>query len=317
MGGGALKDSYGRTIDYMRVSVTNKCNLHCIYCMPGKCFEGDDVLSMEDILTVCSCGAELGIRHIRLTGGEPLLRRDCAELVYRLKNIKGIRTVTLTTNGILLRDYADRLFDSGIDGINVSLDTLDREKYKFITGADELYSVIDGIQRAVERGIFVKINSVIMRGINEDDISSILLFVKHRPVAVRFIELMPVGEGSKYIGVSGAEILARLENAKPYTKRIGRGPAVYYKAEGYKGIIGFIDPMSNKFCPQCSRLRLDSDGRLRSCLAYDDGFDMLPAIKTGREAVKDVIKKAVAEKPLGHCFEKGIAPKDGMYCIGG
>ncbi len=317
MGGGALKDSYGRTIDYMRVSVTNKCNLRCLYCMPGSCSDSCDMLSVEDILTVCSCAAELGIRHIKLTGGEPLLRRDCAELVYELKRINGIRTVTLTTNGILLKKYADKLFDSGIDGINVSLDTLDREKYKYITGADELYSVIDGIQRAEERGIFVKINSVIMRGINEDDISSILLFVKHRPVVVRFIELMPVGEGSKYIGVSGADILEKLGNAKLYTKRIGSGPAVYYNVEGYRGIIGFIDPMSNKFCHKCSRLRLDCEGRLRSCLAYDDGFDMLPAIKTGREAVKDVIKKAVAEKPLGHCFEKGVAPKDGMYCIGG
>ncbi len=317
MGGRELKDSYGRKIDYMRISITNKCNLRCIYCMPGKCSEGDDVLSMEDILTVCSCGAELGIRHIRLTGGEPLLRKDCAELVYNIKGIKGIRTVTLTTNGVLLQKYADRLFDSGIDGINVSLDTLDREKYKFITGADELYSVTDGIQKAAERGIFVKINSVIIRGINEDDFSSILLFVKHSPVVVRFIELMPVGRAGKYEGVSGAELLAGLGNAKPYNQRMGRGPAVYYKAEGYRGIIGFIDPMSNKFCHKCSRLRLDSDGRLRSCLAYDDGFDMLSALKTGREAVKDVIKRAVAEKPLGHCFEKGIAPKDGMYRIGG
>lgn len=316
MGGRALKDGYGRTIDYMRVSVTKGCNLRCRYCMPEGCIEEDSPLSAEDILTVCSCGAELGIRHIRLTGGEPLLRKDCTVLVGKLKKIKGIETVTLTTNGILLDKFAHEFYNSGIDGVNVSLDTLDGARYKAITGVNGLSAVLKGIDTAERLGIEVKINSVIMQGVNEEDFLPLLGLARDKDRAVRFIELMPIGRGRDFECVSGGELLAGLDGAEP-CEGTGRGPASYYRLRGYKGRIGFINPITGKFCDKCSRLRLDSNGIIRSCLAYGGGINIVPALREGREAVKMALERAAAEKPRAHRFEKGIAPEDGMYCIGG
>ncbi len=302
-----MKDSYGRNIDYMRVSVTDRCNLGCRYCMSAKRVSDTDILSYDEIIDICGKAAELGIRNIKITGGEPLLRDDAAHIIKTLKSIDGIDTVTLTTNGVLLEEYAEDIWDAGTDSVNVSLDTLDKETYRHITGCDRIDSVLKGIDMLYDHGVCVKINTVLLKGINDN--MDTLRLAKDRNISVRFIEMMPIGEGRTFETVENSRAI----KGKRLEKK-GNGPAVYYSLEGYKGSIGFISPISSKFCADCNRIRLTADGFLKGCLCYDEGVDIRK-----EKDIKAAIMKVILSKPKEHCFENkdDITEKKGMNEIGG
>lgn len=318
-------DTFGRKIEYMRVSVTDRCNLRCMYCMPDgiKSIPMPEILTFEEIHDICEISAGLGIKYIRLTGGEPLVRLGIEKLVSMIKSIDGIERVALTTNGVLLKDKLQSLMDAGLDGVNISLDTLNRERFKKITGFDRLEDVLESIDCAIKSGINVKINTVILEE-NSDDFISLAKLAEDKPIDVRFIEMMPIGEGGKYKSLSGDAILEKLrlsyENIYPVNGVIGNGPAVYYKIDGFKGNIGFINALHGQFCDSCNRIRLTSTGFLKTCLCYDDGADLKYAIRNGdKEEVKKLIEYAIASKPAAHCFyekEKITEARD-MSEIGG
>ena len=323
-----MKDQYGREIDYMRVSITDRCNLRCRYCMP----EGIEWLPMEQILTLeeiteaCRQAAALGIRKIKVTGGEPLVRKGCVDLIGMLHALPGIEQVTLTTNGVLLSDCADALCLQGIHAVNVSLDTLDPAKYKAITGFDALSKVLEGIQVMTAKGIPVKLNAVLQRGVNDMECIALAELAKAYPLDVRFIELMPIGHGREQEPVSNPEVLERLkrhygsEHVTPDPKIHGNGPARYVRIDGFKGSIGFISAIHGKFCQSCNRIRLTATGELKPCLCYSDTISIKNALRTGSpEDVKELIRRAIEQKPAAHCFEhiQTITETKEMSKIGG
>ena len=323
-----MRDHYHRLIDYMRVSITDRCNLRCLYCMP----EGIELLPMEEILTydeileIIRCAAQLGIRKIKVTGGEPLVRKDCSVLIKEIKKIPGIEKVTLTTNGILLKAVINDLKEAGIDGINISLDTLDPLKYQKITGFDMLEKVKEGIDCSLQAGIPTKINTVLQKNSNEDDWKELMLLAKEQPLDVRFIELMPIGYGDKTLGINNHELLKEIEELYPGvqkdTRIHGNGPAVYITIPGFQGSIGFISAVNDKFCDTCNRIRLTSTGKIKPCLCYGDTFDLREILRS-EEGTAELLKKrlqdAIVYKPKEHCFEKlsKITEKKKMRQIGG
>lgn len=329
----SMKDHYGRTIDYMRISITDRCNLRCQYCMP----EGveppvsPDLLTFEEILLICEEAAKLGICKIKVTGGEPLVRAGCPELIGRLKAIPGIRQVTMTTNGVLIPRYLEELKVSGLDAVNISLDTLDEKVYREITGRDELKAVLEGIRMTLETDIPLKINCVLQKGVNADEWRNLIRFSADHPVDVRFIEMMPIGFGRNYDTVYNEEILRQLRMAYPQLEADesvhGNGPAVYYKLPGAKGSIGFISAMHGKFCAYCNRIRLTCHGKLKPCLCYEDTVDLLKVLrKSGqgdgedlREKLRDAIREGICMKPESHSFEKPdeVTEQKRMAEIGG
>jgi len=323
-----LKDRYGRTINYMRISVTDRCNLQCRYCMPdvSEHLPMDSLLTYEEIAFVCARAAELGIDSFRITGGEPLVRKGCPALVCMLKQIPGIRRVAMTTNGILLADHLEELLDAGLDAVNISLDTLDREQYRTITGRDELDRVLDSVRRAAGR-LPVKINCVVQKGINEDAPAQLAALARDLPVDVRFIELMPIGAGTELATVPNTQVLAGIEEQYGKTAEDrelrGNGPAVYRRPEGFTGRIGFISAVHGKFCGTCNRLRLTSTGELKPCLCYAETVPLREILRDGdgqkEERIRAGIREAVALKPRAHCFEhrEEITEKRGMAEIGG
>lgn len=326
-----MLDRYGRSVDYLRVSVTDRCNLRCRYCMP----EGVEPAPMRDILTyeeireVCAAAAALGVRRLKVTGGEPLVRRDCAELIRMLKALSGIEQVTLTTNGVLLKRYLPELLDAGLDAANVSLDTLDRARYQAITGRDELSAVLAGIDRALASGLRLKLNVVPQRGVNDDEWLALASLAKDRPLDVRFIELMPIGSARGIAGMDNAALLEELRRRYPELEEDaavrGNGPAVYVGVPGWKGGVGFISAMHGKFCDRCNRLRLTAQGKLKPCLCYADAVDLMPLLRGGadgaaREALlRQALEDAVASKPAQHCFEspERVTERTHMAGIGG
>lgn len=323
-----LKDRFGRTINYLRISVTDRCNLRCRYCMP----EGIERLPMADILTyeeiafVCAQAAEMGIDRVRITGGEPLVRRDCAALVRMLKETPGVRQVTMTTNGVLLAEQLEDLLAAGLDGVNISLDTLDRETYRTLTGRDGLDRVTAAVQAAAGR-MSVRVNCVVIRGINEESPVSLAGLAREMPIDVRFIELMPLGAARGMAPVPNAEVLSRIEAAFGKTEadpgRRGNGPAVYRRAAGFAGRIGLISAMHGKFCGECNRLRLTSTGELKPCLCYEDRIPLREILRDGepdrKERIREKIREAAARKPQAHCFEDrdSVTERRGMSQIGG
>ncbi len=323
-----LKDRYGRTINYMRISVTDRCNLQCRYCMPdvSEHLPMDSLLTYEEIAFVCARAAELGIDSIRITGGEPLVRKNCEALVALLKRIPGIRQVALTTNGVLLGEHLDELTEAGLDAVNISLDTLDREQYRTITGRDELDRVLDSVYRAAGR-LPVKINCVVQQGINEDAPVKLAALAKNLPLDVRFIELMPIGAGTELATVPNTRVLAAIEEKYGKTEEDrqfqGNGPAVYRHPERFTGRIGFISAVHGKFCGTCNRLRLTSTGELKPCLCYAETVPLREILRgsTGgkEERIRAKIQEAVTLKPQAHCFEhkEGITEKRKMAEIGG
>lgn len=305
-------DRLGRKIDYLRISVTDRCNLRCIYCMPEKgvkLVERSLLLREEEILRIVSVMAELGIRKIKLTGGEPLLYCRLPELIAEIKAISGIEKVTVTTNGILLKEQMEGLAEAGTDGINVSLDTLDRECFRRISRRDLLDKALDGVREVLRYpGISLKINCVPL-GAADQDVCAVARLARENPVHVRFIEMMPIGYGAEFPGMTEEPLKNILEERfgrlVPYQGApLGNGPCKYYEAEGFAGKIGFISAVSHKFCGECNRIRLTSQGYLKTCLQYTAGRDLREIIRNGctDEELKDVIRAALNEKPDGHHF---------------
>lgn len=304
-------DGKGRTIDYLRVSVTDRCNLRCVYCMPAQGVEPEpyeNLLTLEEIARVCAAAARLGISKIKVTGGEPLVRKGCAHLVGLLKAIPGIREVTMTTNGVLLPRELPALVENGLDAVNISLDTLDPERFLALTRRPLEGNVREAIGRAVEAGVRVKVNAVPIEEYNGNSLAELAALAKDRPVDVRFIELMPIGEGKNLTPVPNEEVRRRLEAVHgpmtPWQGRRGNGPAVYYSLPGFVGKIGFISAISQEFCGSCNRVRLTSTGFLKLCLHYNDGVSLRERIRAGagEEELAEVIREAILQKPLHHDF---------------
>lgn len=325
-----LFDSYQRKINYLRISVTNRCNFNCIYCSDGltPSAPGSEDLSYEEIERIVQVAAGMGIAKVRLTGGEPLLRPDLSRLVGMLAKIKGIDDISLTTNGMLLGKYAPSLKKAGLKRVNVSLDTLQPDRFKRITGQNRLEEVLAGIEAARRAGLNpVKINMVVLRGINDDEVIDFARLSIAEGWHVRFIEYMPVGTPDDGGGmVSAAEIreriqtLGQLEPLEADESEEGDGPARYYRLKGAKGTIGFISPVTEHFCDSCNRLRLTADGQLRPCLLDDQEVDLKAALRNGNdtEKLKQLIRRAVALKQEQHHLSEGIAPlKRTMREIGG
>ena len=325
-------DATGRVVDYMRVSITDRGNLRCRYCMPDgiEQVEMAQILTYEEIKRVCTLAAGLGIRKIKITGGEPLVSKGCVDLVKMIKEIPGVSQVTMTTNGILLKEHLNRRMQAGLDGVNISLDTLSRKKYQNITGTDACETVRQSIVTAAESGIQTKVNAVLQspdydRGIDDnDDWQELVSLAEDLPVDVRFIELMPIGYGKKNQGVSNIDLLEEIRKKYPKmqkdTKIHGNGPAVYYKIPGFAGGVGFISAMHGKFCAACNRIRLTSTGELKPCLCYGKTYPLRELLRDGTDMqVEEQIKKAIWEKPAAHCFEdpEGITEEHQMAQIGG
>lgn len=322
-------DRYNRKIDYVRISVTDKCNLRCKYCMP----EGGivnmphaDILKFEEIYRICVALAELGITKVKLTGGEPLVRKDLVKLIAMIKSIEGIENISLTTNGVLLGAMAKELYMAGINSVNVSLDTLNSETFKNITRVDAFEKVISGIEAAVSENIKVKINCVLSEEFNVSDMYDVASMAKNQDIDVRFIELMPIGCGKDYTGVDNKKVLAMLEEkfgkAEKSLKAHGNGPAEYFEFKGFKGSIGFISPMSHQFCGSCNRIRLTADGKLKLCLHYNDNLWLRDKLREGIDdkELKLLIEDAIYMKPASHSFkekESINADKNKMVQIGG
>ena len=326
-------DHNGRNIDYLRISVTDRCNLRCKYCMP----EGinnlpmSEILTYEEICTVVEAAAELGIRHIKLTGGEPLVRLGLVFLIQKLKAVPGIETVTLTTNGILLEKELPALIQAGLDAVNISLDTMDGGIYREITGRDGLDTVLSAVRTAAAadpRALRVKINAVSL-DLGEDNLRALIDIARNMPVDVRFIEMMPIGFGKDFPALPHSELLKKLKDMYPGMqrdcRRHGFGPAVYYTIPGYQGSVGLISAIHGKFCGTCNRVRLTSQGYLKACLCYNDGADLRAILRSGmpetemHRALLDAMRAAIFHKPDAHCFDKPaeITENAGMNAIGG
>ena len=324
-----MRDSYGRTIEYMRISITDRCNLRCRYCMPdgAKWIPMSEILTYEEITRICREAVQIGITRFKITGGEPLVRRGCEDLIRMICQIPGTEEVTMTTNGVLLGEKLEALLAAGLDAVNISLDTLIPEKYQEITGFDELERVRRSICRAVESGIRVKINTVLQKGVNDEEWKSLAELTKKQKLDVRFIELMPIGHGKKEEGISGEWVLENLKKTygiegelQPAMGHFGNGPAVYYQLPGFQGKIGFISAIHGKFCNSCNRIRMTSTGKLKSCLCYEDTISILEAARYGSaEEIRKCLEMAVSGKPKMHHFEEQdyITEKKNMSQIGG
>jgi len=316
-----MKDALGRNIDYMRVSITDRCNLRCQYCMPGGMLGGmpgefvplshNDILRYEEILRVCAIAAQIGIRTIKVTGGEPLARKGCVGFMEKLKALPDIDHVTLTTNGALLEPYVEALAEMGLDGLNISLDALDPEVYLKVTGRDLFDATWRSLHKAIGAGLRVKVNCVPIRDTNDAEIVPIARLAETLPVDVRFIELMPTAAGACLQaeaclqGIPSAEIFALLLEKYPDLTSDpsvhGFGPARYFSSKRLKGGIGLISAVSHHFCSDCNRLRLTSDGFLKLCLYRNDGLDVRGMLRGGAsdDELLAAIKRTVHEKPAG------------------
>lgn len=300
-----MKDNSGREINYLRISLTKNCNLKCIYCLPEKMEHiKEDELSLEDILKIVKNAIKLGINKIRLTGGEPLLRKDLIEIVKEIK-LLGIDEIYITTNGILLEEKLENLKKAGLKGINISLDTLEKELFKKITRGGSLDKVISGLLKAKDMGFEIKINSVIMKGINENSIVDLGKITKKYNIDVRFIELMPMGEGKKYIGINNKEIYKELEEIYGFQKDFfqRKGVSEYYRLVDGKGRIGFISPINNCFCENCNKIRLTSTGEIKRCLNMKSNINIKDYLKSDEE-IENILKIEINKKPEKHLFGK-------------
>lgn len=325
-----MQDQYGRDIHYLRISITDRCNLRCRYCMP----EGIqpvpmvEILTYEEILTIVKCAAELGIRHIKVTGGEPLVRKGCTGFIGCLKEIPGIESVTLTTNGIVLEDYLDELEAVGVDGINVSMDTRQEDLFRMITGGGDVKRVLRAIEKSLNRGLKIKINAVSIdweKMAQENNLRDIVsnsgwmdmaLLAQELPVDVRFIEMMPIGLGKSICSISHEKLLQEMQETFPEIRQSsgfhGFGPARYYHIPGFLGDVGLISALHGKFCESCNRVRLTAKGYLKTCLCYEDGVDLKKILRAdsnteGRQSLERAVRDAIWQKAKAHCFE---APSD-------
>lgn len=306
-----MKDACGRDINYLRLSITDRCNLRCHYCLPpgGVALKSHaDILRYEELLTLVRVAVELGIVNFRVTGGEPLVRRGVVNFIADVAAIPGVEDLALTTNGQLLAGMAAPLKAAGLRRVNVSLDTLRPWRYRSLTRGGQLQAVLAGLEAALAAGLHpVKVNCVVMRGVNDDEIAEFADLSRDRPLHVRFIELMPLGHASGAGPdslVTSAEIRERLAAAVPVDKAevTGHGPARYYRLPGAEGTVGFISPMTEHFCPGCNRLRLSADGRLYPCLAFTSEVDVRGPLRAGATEAElaGLFRQALAGKPSGH-----------------
>jgi GTP 3',8-cyclase len=311
-----LIDSWGREITYLRISVTDRCNLRCVYCMPPEGIQWkprEEILSFAEITRIVTAAAGLGIRSVRLTGGEPLVRRDFPELVSMLCAIPGITDISLTTNGTLLEKLAGPLAQAGLRRVNISLDTLDPEKFAQITRGGKIDQVWRGISAAEAAGLQpLKINSVIVRGVNSDELLQLASLSREHAWHIRFIEVMPIGNqgdwgpgfptaSERYLSIHEIKNQLSALNIQPASSPAGNGPAKTYQIPGGKGTIGFISPIGEHFCSNCNRIRLTADGHLRTCLASNDEINVREAIRQG-DSLEELIRRAVSQKPEHHQF---------------
>jgi len=308
----------------MRVSVTDRCNLRCRYCMPPEGVPGiahDDILRYEEIERIVRAAAAMGVAKIRLTGGEPLVRRGIVSLVRMLRAIAGVREIAMTTNATLLERLSKPLAEAGLDRVNVSLDTLDPARYAEITRGGRLEDALRGLEAAEAAGLTpIKVNAVVARGMNEDSLADVARLTLERPWSVRFIEWMPLnGDAAAHAAryIPSAEVRAILERglgplrpSAPDGTRSGRGPAVGFRLDGAAGTLGFISPVSEHFCAACNRLRLTADGRLRLCLLAEDEVDLRALVRAGatEDDIQRALREAVAAKPAGHRLATHIVP---------
>ncbi len=328
-----LVDAYERKIDYLRISVTDRCNLRCVYCMPPEgidLIESAGILRYEEFLRIARVAAAHGVTKIRVTGGEPLVRKGIVEFLHSLASLDGITDLSLTTNGVLLKDYAARLKKAGLKRVNVSLDSMKRDRFQKMTRGDNLEQVLEGLEEALKVGLVpVKINMVAIKGFNDDEILDFARLSLEKPYHVRYIEYMPFNtqEGwQRDKCVTAKELKEMIERGvgplEPVAEKAGNaGPAKRYRFKDAPGEVGFISPISEHFCGSCNRLRLTSDGKLRNCLFSDREVDLRTALRDGSDdkVIEDLLFKAVMEKPQGHQINENIFKKCSrtMSLIGG
>ena len=333
----AVRDSYGRTIEYMRISITDRCNLRCRYCMPdgAKWIPMSEILTYEEIERICREAVRIGITRFKITGGEPLVRKGCADLIRMIRQIPGTEEVTMTTNGVLLGENLEDLLAAGLDAVNISLDTLNPEHYKSLTGGchvdrnpsdGNLEIVLRGMRKAQKQaGISVKVNCVLMHQTREELLA--LAELAKDGVNVRFIELMPIGQGKEKHTLKEEEVRQILcetyATIRPCVEKLGSGPAHYRKIDGFEGKIGFISAISHKFCSGCNRVRMTADGFLKPCLQYETGMDLRTLLRDGASdaELKAQIEMTITQKPKCHHFgemnETEQTEHRGMSEIGG
>ncbi len=316
-------DSYGRRIHYARISITDLCNLRCRYCMPEEGVTKKDcgeILRIEDFVEIARVVVGIGIDKIRISGGEPLVRHGVLTLIQMIGEIPGLKDYAITTNGLLLPKYAKDLRKSGIKRVNISLDTFDEEKYRHITRGGELGRALAGIEAAMEAGFEkVKINVVLMKGFNDDEISRFADITKDRPIDVRFIELMPFAGQQEFANgkyLSGTAVLDTCKGLTEEERDDPSSPARYFRFTGAQGRVGLIEPMSHKFCGQCNRIRITADGHVLSCLHSRNEVDLKPALGD-EEALRDLILSAITKKPMRHHLTEGQLMERDMGKIGG
>ena len=319
-----MRDRYDRKIEYLRISVTDLCNLRCRYCMPqGGIVDKkthSDMLTLEEIFQAVKACASLGIKKVRITGGEPLIRKGISSLIRNISEIESISDIAMTTNGILLKKYAKELKDAGLKRVNISLDTMNEEKYSYITRFGTLQDVLDGIEISRKLGLLpLKINTVLIGGFNDNEIGDFVNLTIKEDIQVRFIELMPIGQASHWARenfLSNKEVLRRFKDLVPIKKEDKSSPAEYYKLPGAKGTVGLINPVSHQFCSNCNRIRLTADGKIKPCLLSDKEIDVKEALKKGEDLEK-IIRFAILEKPQQHYLQSGKSTKRDMIRIGG
>lgn len=318
-----MLDVHGRNIEYLRISVTRDCNLNCLYCKPGTACRNDDQfrpLSPADYGKIVRTAAELGIRKVRITGGEPLVRHDIYEIISVISSVEGIDDISMTTNGIHLEQAAQRLKDAGLTRVNVSLDSLNEDNFRKITGVNKLHDVLNGIRKAAIYGLVpVKTNTVLIKGLNDYEVDDFFRLARDMELDVRFIELMPVGEFGEENRdkiVYNTEIIAAHPELVPVESVNSSEPARYYTVEGYKGRIGFISPISSSFCSCCDRIRLTCDGKIKPCLGNNREVDIMELLDDP-EGLKEMISRTVFQKPEKHSFEDNFVSNRKMNEIGG
>jgi len=316
-----MNDRFGRTITYLRLSLTERCTLKCAYCRAGEgiCPKKSE-LTQDEFLRIVRAFAAVGVKKVRLTGGEPMLRRDLLSIISGIRAIDSIEEITMTTNGQHLARQCRALKEAGLDRLNISVDSLKSERYAAITGGGSLALVLDGIEEALAAGFAsLKLNVVLLRGQNDDETEDFIALTKDRPISVRFIEYMPLGETDQAgLRITGAELLQKHPQLVPVEPSYIGQPARDYQMPGYLGKVGLIDPLSHRFCSDCNRVRVMSDGMVRPCLGSNEEFSLKEALEQDADReLQAVIARAIALKPETHCFDEGFLAEKTMSRIGG